>query len=501
MTHDGKPVMHPGAVRAAVALAVVVGTLAIAPFTVQRCPDGTIRYWGAPPCPPIAPVTNTPAFPAALGFGKQTSGGRGGDVYHVTNLNATGAGSLHEGIDSATGPRTIVFDTGGTTAGMSAVYVNKSDITIAGETAPGDGFCVKGDLRFENCDNIIVRNIRVRCVPLPSVVKWSLWFLYGERIYIEGCSFSWSTDEMLAFTDCEDVTVAHCLCAEWCRAYTLEENGPGKSAMFFGDCRDVTVYQNVMSTTAWRMPLFDGGRLQLWENVFYNCADHSSMALAGVDGHAPDAWVESVSNLRLNGPAAEIGWPASQNVYWKQAGSCFDYGPGDVYLYVSGNKADNDRADGLLTLVDGLWYGTYVTQVTPWTGTDAEWPVLPTPAAIDANWLFLRLAGAGYVNAEGEADTTDDRIRTDINNRASASTGTVLYFTATMSDTYPLDPAAVGGYPTLATGSAPLDTDQDGMPDSYEDAAGLSKTNAADGNIVVLSTGYTNLETYLNTLL
>ena len=103
------------------------------------------------------------AFPGAEGFGRCAEGGRGGDVYHVTNLNDTGPGSFREGINTADGPRTVVFDIGGTIFLQSAFVINRPYITIAGETAPGDGITLAGArFQIQDTHDVVVRFIRSR---------------------------------------------------------------------------------------------------------------------------------------------------------------------------------------------------------------------------------------------------------------------------------------------------------------------------------------------------
>jgi pectate lyase len=112
---------------------------------------------------PSFAAAETVAFPGAEGFGRFASGGRGGDVYHVTNLNDSGPGSLREGFRSANGPRTILFDLSGTIQLKSRLQLEKSNITIAGQSAPGDGIALR-DFTFQikNATNIIVRYLRCR---------------------------------------------------------------------------------------------------------------------------------------------------------------------------------------------------------------------------------------------------------------------------------------------------------------------------------------------------
>ena len=148
------------------------------------------------------PEGKVPAFPGAEGGGKFATGGRGGDVYMVTNLNDSGKGSLREGINTApSSGRIIVFDVGGTIHLESTLsFKGKSNITIAGQTAPGDGITIAGyDTNISNSENIIIRFIRFR-VGTENLLKGgdsmdALWGRDNDTFIIDHCSFSWNTDE------------------------------------------------------------------------------------------------------------------------------------------------------------------------------------------------------------------------------------------------------------------------------------------------------------------
>ena len=132
------------------------------------------------------------AFPTAEGYGKYTVGGRGGAVYEVTNLNTSGSGSFAAAI-GASGPRTIVFRVSGTITGNFSI--KNDNITIAGQTAPGDGICIKGNLST-SADNIIIRYIRVRFDPSMGE-KDGIGGRYQKNLILDHVSASWSTDETL----------------------------------------------------------------------------------------------------------------------------------------------------------------------------------------------------------------------------------------------------------------------------------------------------------------
>ncbi len=165
------------------------------------------------------------AFPNAQGFGKFATGGRGGKVYTVTNLNDAGAGSFREAFNAYPGePLTIVFAVGGTIELQSQIKVNRSNFTIAGQTAPGDGICLKGHSfivngarlasQGGNHGNIIIRYLRSRPGSTLSTGVYGFDLENCHNVMVDHCSFSWANEECAAMYDMENITVQYSIVSE-----------------------------------------------------------------------------------------------------------------------------------------------------------------------------------------------------------------------------------------------------------------------------------------------
>jgi len=409
------------------------------------------------------------AFPGAEGAGQYAAGGRGGDVYHVTNLNDSGLGSLRYGVDNASGPRTIVFDTGGTIDLASRIRVDSSNITIAGQTAPGGGITLKGyHLEVRNATDVIVRYIRSRpgdIHTVPSVYEPdSIGIINSQNVILDHVSASWSTDEVLSPTsNSGNVTVQWSMITEALHNSNHSKGNHGYGSLINGG--DYTFHHNLYADNRSRNPRpQEGGnlptRLDFVNNVIYNPGDKY-----GYGGSDEEVFMNFVGNYGISGPNTTetdlFVADSLQNV-----------------IYQSGNFMDLNR-NGILDGQSNGWAdfdGTY-TQ----SSERFDLPPVTTQSAPDA--LLAVLDGAGASLAR---DSVDARVVDDV-----LSFGTLGAHIDSQ--------AQAGGWPTLASGVTLLDTDQDGMSDIYEEAFGLNKLDSSDRNVVG-SNGYTALENYLNFL-
>ncbi len=406
------------------------------------------------------------AFPTAEGYGKYAVGGRGGAVYEVTTLKPSGPGSLGEAI-GASGPRTVVFRVAGTIDGGFKIRSDK--ITIAGQTAPGDGICIKGSLSI-GADDVIVRYIRVRAEASGDAIGSR-----GHRnIILDHVSASWSSDEVMSLYHNENVTIQWCMITEACAR--------GDSHRFGGiwGNNHGTYHHNLIAHNDSRNPRWASGCKynDYRNNVLYNWGYNSCY---GAESQQPgDAeWDFSTINMIANyykaGPATDS--KVKDRIAEPSARSGDDKGSWYVAdnVVVGSSEVTNDNWKG----IDGNKYKRL----------DSPWPAMAIhqQAPEDAYNAVLDHAGCSLPNR----DSVDTRIIKEVRN-GTATCGKNGIITT---------PGDVGGWPSLRGGTAPVDSDHDGMPDAWETAHGPDPSNKEDGKKTNLSAdGYTNLEMYLDEL-
>lgn len=432
------------------------------------------------------------AFPGAVGFGRLATGGRGGDVYIVTNTNDSGTGSLRNGITSASGPRTIVFEVSGNIMLQSKLDINRANLTIAGQTAPGDGITIAGYPVNVVADNIIIRYLRFRCGDynimagngkpakgngnLKGSTAGALDVGGANNVIIDHVSTSWAIDETLSVTDSNNVTVQNSIVSESLNDSNHEKGDHGFGSLLRGNGEGgTTFYRNLYAHHDMRNPgagsnqttVSIKGQLDFVNNVVYGWGTRSGEAIGGSSGGIVE--LNYVNNYVV------------ANVDSRNAMSVWDEVKTEgILTFQTGNKLDSN-INGTRDGADSGW--NMFPNFTSAQKRSSRWsfPVVPTVSADQAYDLVLNSAGASKVR-----DAIDARIVQQVR----TNTGRII---DSQED--------VGGLPVLNSASAPLDTDRDGMPDSWEQARGLNPNNASDRNSKNLDSVYTNLEVYLNSLI
>lgn len=406
------------------------------------------------------------AFPGAEGAGANAKGGRGGDVYHVTNLNDTGAGSLRFGISSATGPRTIVFDVAGTITLATRLNINKSFLTIAGQTAPGGGVTIAGHSAVVSGNNVVIRYLRFRMGDLncPAVQDDALWVDKTSDVIIDHVSASWSVDETLSVTESANVSVQWSFITESMKQSCHVKGAHGYGSLIRYGTGQVTYHHNLYAHHDSRNPrVGDNIGLDFVNNVIYDWGAESTYSGPADEGSPR---VNYVGNYLVAGPMT-----ASSKL------RAFSSGGATTQIYQSNNLIDGDK-DGARDGVNNEWsmfIGSY-TKREPARFAFAQVNTHDAPTAYE---LVLKTAGNSL-----KRDSVDERVAGEVRSETGRHINSQN---------------EVGGYPVLNPGTAPNDADNDGIPDEWETNHGLNPTDAADGRAPAEG-GYTNLELYLNDL-
>lgn len=428
------------------------------------------------------------AFPGAEGFGKYTRGGRGGVVIEVTNLNDSGEGSLRAAIQ-ASGPRTVVFRVSGTIELQSPLKIQYPYITIAGQTAPGDGICLKNYPLEIAANNVIVRYLRVRLGDLSGTESDAITARGVRNVILDHCSASWSVDETMSLYSCDSITVQWCIISESLYNSNHIKGAHGYGGIWGGP--NATFHHNLLAHHSSRNPRFAGyGVTDFRNNVIYNWGFNS--AYGGEDS----AKVNVVANYYKPGPAT-----LSSVLYRIVGPSTRLPDPLDISGYGRWYVAQN-IVDGYPTVNDDNLLGVQVAAgvaIRDQIVVPTEFPAvsIQQQTALEAYHSVLENAGA----TKPKRDVIDQRIVDEVRY------GVATYSGITYCNDKSLDPSIprgiidsqtdVGGWPTLATAEPPLDTDHDGMPDEWELRNGLNPNNPDDRNDVD-ENGYTALEKYLN---
>ena len=467
-----------------------------------------------------------PAFPGATGGGAVSVGGRGGRVIEVITLADSGAGSFREAVE-ATGPRTIIFKVGGTIELQSQIVITHPYLTIAGQTAPGDGIMLRStagmlysSLLIHDCHDIIIRYIRVRPGPYAKNQAGDgiNTYVHAHNVIIDHCSLSWSTDENTEVWTKENpgynFTWSWNIIAEG-----LDMDHNHSCGLLAGSdddsegMHDISVHHNFFAHNNKRNPNMKVKTAEIISNLIYGWNSYATQIGGGTT-------IDIIGNKYVPQPGL------SQNrreVLWKPynpAPVVYDHpvspvatGPtGAPSIYITGNIGPHNSNP----LADSWYAMLEMTSIKDWGWPDldddgqtavADVPIeyrrdtrrtTLYPVQVDdvtrLDDILLAPLGAGASmrlnnsgNMTGNRDSVDQRIINEYHNRSGIIPNK--------------SPAEVGGYPVLAGGSPYSDRDHDGMPDTWEDNNHLNPDDPSDRNATGLSSaGYTNLEVFLNAI-
>ncbi len=451
-------------------------------------------------------MAQTPAFPGAEGFARYTTtGGRGGDVYRVTNLDDTGEGSLRDAVSKAN--RIIVFDISGTIELTSTLKISKNNITIAGQTAPGDGICIKNYTVQVSADNVIIRFIRFRMGDEKQTADDALWGRNKSNIIIDHCTMSWCTDECSSFYGNKNFTMQWCILSESLTNSVHTKGSHGYGGIWGGE--KASFHHNLLAHHSSRNPRLCGSRytgrpedelVDMRNNVFYNWGPGNS-GYAGEGGSynfinnyykpGPSTATKSGITYRIFEPYADDGKNTNAKGVWGT-------------FYVAGNYFDasctsltNTHKTNIANTNADNWVGIHPnTTNAPLPGGSKEGLKSNTEYDVIAPTTHTAHSGyekvLDYAGASLKRDIIDQRIVNEV------KTGTFTYNGSNGSNNGIIDTQTdTEGYIEYVGTTKPTDANNDGIADEW--AAQYMPTGKTYKDTDD-ETGYTYLELYINSL-
>lgn len=445
----------------------------------------------------LATVTikaQTVAFPGAEGGGKYCTGGRGGKIVFVDNLNDKGNGSFRKAIETE-GPRTVVFRVSGNVELQKTIHIKNGDLTIAGQTAPGDGIClVNYGIRLD-ADNVIIRFIRIRPGDKMKVENDAISGIRNKNTIIDHCSFSWAIDEVASFYDNSNFTMQWCIISESLYQSNHHKGKHGYGGIWGG--LNASFHHNLISDHTSRNPRLCGPRYSglpenektdFRNNVIYNWGFNS--IYGGEEGS-----YNIVNNYFKPGPATRKK-VKSRILNLTQSFYNARINPDTLragWFYISNNFVEGNpevTKDNWNGGVQGKGVDTLAIAKSKLTETIPFTPI----KNYDAQTAFkqvMQFSGASLFR-----DKADQRVlfeaKTGIENFGSSYEGGKNGIIDSQND--------VGGWPELKTKTPLPDYDNDGMPDSWEKERKLNSADASDNNKKTLDKNYTNIEVYMNSI-
>ncbi|MBP5170633.1 MAG: autotransporter-associated beta strand repeat-containing protein [Bacteroidales bacterium] len=398
------------------------------------------------------------AFPGATGFGRYAVGGRSGSVYHVTNLNDSGAGSLRDAVSSSN--RIVVFDVSGVIY-LKSRLVFKNNLYVAGQTAPGEGITVYGNgVSFSGADNTIVRYLRLRMGKNGDSGKDAAGIANGQVMIFDHLSVSWGLDETFSINSdgkgsLGDITIQNTIMSQGLLSH---------SAGGLIQADHITLYRNLYVDNSTRNNKIKGTN-QYVNNIVYNWKN--GCYLMGGDSEGL-SYCNASNNLFINGPAV--------------GGNAFTGGNANFHIYAADNWQDKNR--------DGVYNPAAISQ-SEYSGPPTfvaqpyDYPALPAYPGRDLIDSLLPTVGASLPYR----DPVDFYVVNEL--RSFGKEGKLISY----EDQLPI------GVPTdwtVWSPAKPLDTDGDGMPDAWETANGTDP--AVDDAMNIAANGYANIENYINSI-
>lgn len=443
----------------------------------------------------VSAQEKTLSFPGAEGFGRYTTGGRGGKVLFVTKISDDGSeGTLRYALEQK-GPRYIVFKTAGTIYLESPLKIKEGNVTIAGQTAPGDGITIANYETFVAADNVIIRFLRFRMGDQKKFEGDALGARFIKNLIVDHCSMSWSTDETVSIYVNENTTLQWCVIAESLRNSAHQKGAHGYGGIAGG--KFASFHHNIYAHHDSRNPRlgeYAGSKFALTDltdfrnNVIYNWGHNNVYGGEGMN-------VNIVNNYYKPGPASmnkkrivaiDKNEKPETEVYniW-----------GKYYIYGNVSEGNPDvTADNWNLGVFNQMKPSYSLTDTDKNSIKINQPHdiknnIKTDSAKEAYEKILQIGGASLVR-----DAVDMHVLKDVKN------GTFTYNGSRGSQNGIIDSQNdVGGFPDLKQGKVLLDSDKDGMPDEWEKKYNLNPKKA-NANGRDLDKNYDNIEVYMNDL-
>lgn len=443
----------------------------------------------------VAVSQQVSGFPGAEGFGKYTSGGRGGKVYTVTKLSDDGSeGTLRYALNQK-GPRYIVFKTGGTIYLESPLKIKEGHVTIAGQTAPGDGITVANYETFIAADDVIIRYLRFRMGDLKKFEGDALGARFVKNLMIDHCSMSWSTDETVSLYANENTTLQWCIISESLRNSVHQKGSHGYGGIAGG--KNASFHHNLYAHHDSRNPRlgeYAGSRFALTDltdfrnNVIYNWGHNSLYGGEGMN-------VNIISNYYKPGPATRT----EQRIVAIDKNENHE---AEVYnrwgkYYIHGNLIEGNPEISEDNWTQGVFAQMKLSYNL--TEKDKNSIRMSSPHDIQNNVhtdspekayeKILQIAGASLVR-----DAVDLQVIKDVksgNYAHKGSNGSTHGIIDSQND--------AGGFPDLRQGNPLPDSDNDGIPDDWEIKNRLNP-NTSDAIGRDLDKNYDNIEVYFNEL-